>query len=73
MAQLAVDVALVTLTVADAPPARSTRLQVRTLPARVQPPGLVLMLHVMPGPVGRVSVSTGDVAVPAPELVTLRV
>ena len=73
VAQLDEDVVLVTCTLADAPPARLRKLQPRVPLTMAQVPGpeyAGLMLQPTPAPVGRVSESVADVAVPVPLLVT---
>lgn len=68
--QLALVVGLVTCTLALALAARSPKLHESVLVAIEQPVTAGLMLHEIPVPVGRVSESVTDFAVPGPALLT---
>jgi hypothetical protein len=75
-AQLDADVVPVTCTCAVAPDDRLPKLQFRAPPVIAHVPGLVyagLMLQLTPVPVGKVSLSVADVAVPAPVLLAVSV
>ena len=75
-AQLDVEVALVTCTLAVAADARFPKLQLNVWLAMEQVPGpvyAVLMLQVTPVPVGNVSFRVAAVAVPEPVLLTASV
>jgi hypothetical protein len=75
-AQPDADVALVTWTCAVAPDDRLPKLQF-SVPLAIEhvpgPPYAGLMLQLTPAPVGKVSLSVADVAVPAPVLLTVSV